>query len=152
MLRKVIQDTREKQPWKFSKNKEWCGGTVVKKLDEGDYSIEGMEDRIIIERKRSTSELVHNFTEKRFWRELERLNLVEYPFLIAEFSLVDLHQFPVNSGIPSYLWPRIRLGAGFAIKKFNEMVEDYKISVIFAGNNGKTKAAEILKDFALGKI
>lgn len=43
---KIVIDTREQNPYKFGKIP-----TIVKKLDSGDYSIEGLEHLVIIERK-----------------------------------------------------------------------------------------------------
>ena len=74
---KIIVDTREK----VGKNKhildyfdkqgiEW----ERRKLDYGDYTIEGLEDKIVIERKCSLDELALNFTRgrDRFKREFQR--------------------------------------------------------------------------------
>jgi hypothetical protein len=39
----VIVDTREKAPFAFTGHTNWIGATVRRKLDAGDYSVEGME-------------------------------------------------------------------------------------------------------------
>lgn len=44
----IIVDTREQQPWTFE---EYV--VANKKLDTGDYSIEGLQDFFAIERKRA---------------------------------------------------------------------------------------------------
>ena len=51
----IIIDTREQQPWSFE-------DYVVanKKLDTGDYSIEGLQDVFAIERKKSINEIANN--------------------------------------------------------------------------------------------
>ena len=65
----IIRDTREKPEFGFFyEEDEYCAGTVKAKLDYGDYSIEGLQSRIAIERKESVSEIANNFTEDRFWR------------------------------------------------------------------------------------
>ena len=46
----VIKDTREQEGYYFSKYNT-CAGMVDRKLDTGDYSIEGMEHLICVERK-----------------------------------------------------------------------------------------------------
>jgi len=52
----IICDSREQLPYEFS-GMEWGAGetcvvpTVVRGLAQGDYSIQGLEDRIAIERK-----------------------------------------------------------------------------------------------------
>ena len=85
----VIRDTREhkNKGWYF-KESEFCQGMVEKKLDTGDYSIEGLEDVLCIERKASVSEIAANLVDKRFDRELDRMESFKYRFLILEFSLV----------------------------------------------------------------
>ena len=67
----IIQDTREKKPWTFSATGSVRDVKVVK-LDTGDYSIEGMEDSFMIERKSSVDELFMNLGVqwKRFEREM----------------------------------------------------------------------------------
>ena len=47
-----------------------------KKLNTGDYSIEGMESIFTIERKMSVSEIANNITENRFKDVLDRLDKV----------------------------------------------------------------------------
>ena len=85
----VIKDTRERDGWYF-KESNYCQGMVDKKLDTGDYSVEGLEDVLCIERKGSVSELANNIVDKRFDRELERMRDFKYKFLILEFSINDI--------------------------------------------------------------
>ena len=57
---KVIKDTREQDGYTFESftgRYTSCKGMVVKKLDTGDYSLEGLEDKLCIERKGRVSEL-----------------------------------------------------------------------------------------------
>ena len=59
----IIKDTREKQGYTFQPSKTQyhvCKGMVSRKLDTGDYSLEGLEDKICIERKASVVELANN--------------------------------------------------------------------------------------------
>lgn len=63
-----IQDTREQTPWKFGHQ------TIIQKLEVGDYSVDGIQDKVCVERKRH-EELVNCFcgdNRDRFQRELER--------------------------------------------------------------------------------
>ena len=53
---KVIKDTREQDGYTFESftgRYTSCKGMVVKKLDTGDYSLEGLEDRLCIEKRKS---------------------------------------------------------------------------------------------------
>ncbi len=72
----VIIDSREK---KCAHIKEWFDEHgikyVVRKLDEGDYQIEG-QPGVTVDRKQDLSELSHNLMNKsdhsRFWQEIRR--------------------------------------------------------------------------------
>ena len=66
---KIIIDTREQQPWVFEDYT-----TANEKLDTGDYSIEGMEDLLCIERKHSIGEIANNITEPRFKDVISRMS------------------------------------------------------------------------------
>ena len=47
---KIIKDTREQEGYTFqpsSSRYHKCEGMVVRKLDTGDYSLEGLEDKFI---------------------------------------------------------------------------------------------------------
>lgn len=77
----IIIDTRETWPLEFSPEIR----TVRKKLDEGDYSLVGYEDRISIERK-TLSDLCGSLGKgrERFERELLRLARYEFAAIIIE--------------------------------------------------------------------
>jgi ERCC4-type nuclease len=55
----IIVDTREQKPWSFENYT-----TAIRKLDTGDYSIEGLEHLLCIERKRSVSEIANKIMQK----------------------------------------------------------------------------------------
>ena len=60
----VLVDTREKNPFDFSRFKGWFGGIEKKALPVGDYSVVGLEDVCVVERK-DLSDLVHSSTVDR---------------------------------------------------------------------------------------
>ena len=70
----VIKDTREQEGYYFSKYNT-CAGMIERKLDTGDYSIEGMEEFICIERKGCVEELAVNLGQKKyaFMNEISRM-------------------------------------------------------------------------------
>jgi ERCC4-type nuclease len=74
----ILYDTREQAPWLFLNR---CGFTMTRRnLKTGDYTLEGLEDKISIEKKSSLMELLCNLTvssRPRFVRFLERLS--KYP-------------------------------------------------------------------------
>lgn len=92
---KIIIDTREQHPFEFRPSKE-IEGSVIRKLDIGDYSIEGYEDKIAIERK-SPQDLFKSVGKdhKRFRREIERAKGLDYFAIIIEapFSVIQTKSF-----------------------------------------------------------
>ncbi len=81
----IVIDTREQLPWAFTLP------TVVRGLPVGDYSIEGHETEVAIERK-SLSDLVGSVTfgRARFWRELEKLAAYRLRAVVVEASVGDV--------------------------------------------------------------
>ena len=57
----VLVDTREQNPFNFSRFKGWFAGIEKKALPLGDYSVVGLEDVCVVERK-DLSDLVHSCT------------------------------------------------------------------------------------------
>lgn len=141
----VIRDQQEKNHWWDFPISPWCNGTVVKHLKTGDYTLEGMEDFFTIERKYNTGEFSANVCEKRFERELQRMDQIAQAYLILEFTLEDIETFPHNSGIPSKYWGKLRVSSKFIRKRLFEIMSDYNIQVILAGNRGPEYAEWIFK-------
>ena len=128
---RIIQDTREKEGF------GWAFGNIdviERKLETGDYSIEGMEDRICIERKASPSEIAINvgIDSKRFEKELERMKKFEFKYLVFEFSLSSLLSFPQNSDIPKSKLSQIKLNGRAILKILSEYQKKYGIEIIYA--------------------
>jgi ERCC4-type nuclease len=87
----VVVDSREQRPFKFTRFKNWIADEVVQTLPTGDYSVQGMENLIALERKSMgdlISTLMHN--RERFFRECERLTSFKYKAIIVEASYEDL--------------------------------------------------------------
>ena len=143
----VIRDTREKENngWFFDET-EFCSGTEVIGLHTGDYSIKGLEDLFIIERKASTGEFSHNTIEDRFEKELERLNSIKHAFVILEFNLSDIYLFPNNSGIPRFKWNFIKIKPQFILKRLNEFTLKYpNVKFVFVGAEAKWYVEDLMK-------
>jgi len=85
---RVIVDTREQTPWTF----EDQGLELIRaKLDAGDYSVEGLELRVAIERKSLddwTGTVIRD--RARFYRELERLRAYEFRCVIIEAGVREI--------------------------------------------------------------
>jgi ERCC4-type nuclease len=137
---KIIIDTREQKPWEFPGHT-----TAVQKLDTGDYSVEGLENILCIERKQNTSEFAKNIVEKRYDDWTERMSKFKYKFLLLEFSLSDVYSFPRNSGIPKYLLNKTKISPKFLIKKLIELATIHDIHVLFCeSSNTASKFAETI--------
>jgi ERCC4-type nuclease len=87
----VIIDTREKTPFEFSRHGNWIGGTQVRKLAAGDYSVVGMERLLSLERK-SLTDLITTLMQCRltFFKSCERLAKYRWRALLVEASYEDI--------------------------------------------------------------
>lgn len=83
----VIVDTREQIPFRFSE------GVEVRRaaLAVGDYSLAGLEDQVVIERK-SLGDLLGSITHERerFVRELRQLRAFRFAGLVIEGTWADI--------------------------------------------------------------
>lgn len=153
---KIIRDTREKEGkgWSFA----FYDCEVVKsKLDTGDYSLEGLENSLCIERKRSSGEIAGNLTKAKkpaFFNELDRMKDFDNAYFICEFPLNILMEFPVNSGIPQSQWYRknkngrrvrqIRMSGKFIYSILKSKSEECGFDLIFC--NGPDDAEQVCFD------
>jgi ERCC4-type nuclease len=138
----IIVDTREQQPWEFEHH-----SVAHKKLDTGDYSIEGLEELLGIERKKSVSEFANNITESRFKDVVMRMSQLKYSFLLLEFDLNDILIYPIGSTVPKKMWDKIKISPAFILKHILELQLSHNIKVVFCGDssNAKKMAEHILK-------
>lgn len=144
----ILIDTREKNPLDFSMHgieQEMCV------LKTGDYTVKGMEDKIVIERKASTAELQSCIGKhrKRFNKELARMKDIPYKYIVCEFPFEYIERFPINSGIPKYLWKKIRVGKDQLLKGIEKMENEYNVVFCFCDGReaAQDKILEIIYDF-----
>jgi ERCC4-type nuclease len=131
----VIKDTREQEGYHFSKYDK-CEGMIERKLDTGDYSIEGLEEKICVERKASPEELATNLGQKKhaFMNEIERMKPFRHKFILLEFSLQDLVDFPEGSRIPESQKAKVKISGKYMLKMLMEFQIKDNIHVVFCGN------------------
>ena len=148
----IIRDTREKEGYTFETSNtryHTCKGMIDRKLDTGDYSIEGLEDRLCIERKPSVVELAGNVghDRQRFLNEIERMKEFPHKYIILEFSLSDLMMFPEGSSILEKDWGKVKVTNTFMLKTLMEFQIFDDIHVIFCDSkkNAKWAVLSILK-------
>lgn len=144
----VIRDTREKPAFGWSWAEDaWCAGTIISKVDTGDYTIEGLEDYVCIERKQSIDEFAHNCIEKRWKDCMKRMSEVKFPFLLFEFDWYDVDHYPRTAKVPARVRKKLRIPAKYIRKVIHTAREDYNIHVIACGDSYKAEqvAYRILK-------
>lgn len=130
----IIQDSREQHPLNISFFTSSC--LIERKLDTGDYTIEGLEDKLFIDRKATTAELAMNIGSDwvRFKAELERTRSFKYKYILCEFPEEYLSEFPKYSTIPKYKWKYLRVKSGFLKKQINYIADEYEILFVFCQN------------------
>jgi len=87
---KIIIDSRETRPLAFRASGT-LEGTEIRKLDVGDYSIAGFEDKIAVERK-DPNDLFGTLgkSHNRFKRELERAKSLDYFAIVVDCSFSNI--------------------------------------------------------------
>lgn len=124
----IVRDTREQdgKGWYFRASAN-CHGMKVQKLDFGDYSIKGLEEKICIERK-TIGDLWGTLGDqknyKRFIREWERAKDTKIKYLIIEGNIADIDR--------GYRWSRVPANNIHA--KLVSLQVKHNVHVIFAGS------------------
>ena len=90
----IIKDTREQQGYSFANIKP-KPEIINEGLKSGDYSIQGMEDEVAIERK-SKADAFQSFgrNRKRFERELVRLSKMSFAAVVIEADWAEVLNNP----------------------------------------------------------
>lgn len=115
----IVIDTREQTPWTFTLP------TIVRGLPAGDYSVEGHEHAVAVERK-SLADFVASVTRERerFWRELERLQAYSFAAVIVETGPLEI----LVGAYRSQAHPRSVWASVLAI------THDFGVPVLLAGD------------------
>lgn len=87
----ILVDTREQNPFDFSRFEGWFAGIEMRALKLGDYSIAGLEDHCVVERK-DLADLVHSFTTERtvFVNRLRWMSRCPHRLLVITAALSEL--------------------------------------------------------------
>jgi ERCC4-type nuclease len=99
----VLVDTREQNPFDFSRFTGWFTGGEKRALELGDYTISGLEDICVVERK-DLADLVHSLTVERptFVNRLRRMSLHPHRLLVITTSLSQIKSpYPHSSASPN---------------------------------------------------
>jgi len=114
----VIVDSREQQPFEFlPDHRNWIGGERRLALKTGDYSIEGMESLLSLERKNLADIVACTVTyRKRFLASCARLARFRWKAILIEASLEDIKSGFEQFDIPSEVHPNAVTGTLDAIE------------------------------------
>jgi len=146
----VIIDSREQRSWFFEGITKEVKGvthkievpTMVRGLKTGDYSIDGYEDKICVERK-SVQDLIGTITRgrDRFQNELERMQAMDFSAVIVEgtwektlkqcFSTTRMNPVSLDSSMTAFMMRFPRTHWMFRPGRFAAMKTAYKIFDIY---------------------
>jgi ERCC4-type nuclease len=114
----VLVDTREQLPWSLhARHPNWIGGEYRATLKTGDYSIQGMENVLTIERKGFNDLLVCMAGQReRFLQCCERLAEFRWKAIFIEATYEDLKTSYAWFGFPTELHPNSVCGTLDAIE------------------------------------
>jgi len=142
----LIIDSREKQPWCFDTD-EAFEEVRHEKLDGGDYSIDGMQHIITIERKATVDELYMNFTKdkKRIAAEFERLKDHRFKIVVVEESCEDVmnpNKYYVNKKKINRRSPKMPVAV--VTSNLTKLLLEHDVHIIFGGMRAQAMARGIL--------
>jgi ERCC4-type nuclease len=87
----VLIDSREKSPFDFTRFPKWIAEERRQKLYAGDYSVQGMEDLLVLERKTLTDLITTLMQQRnRFFKLCEKLAQYRWRALFVEASYEDI--------------------------------------------------------------
>lgn len=139
----IVQDSRERLPFSFLS----AGADItveVGKLEVGDYSLRGLQNKIAVERK-SLADLVQSISRERerFFKELTRAQGLESFCIVVESSWMDLSEGKYRSN----------MDAGAAAASVVSIMSRMHIPVFFAGSRELAElfTASFLRQFLKGK-
>jgi len=118
----IIIDTREQEPYSFDSR---LAVTVRRALPAGDYSLDGFESVVAVERKTLddfVATVIHS--RARFCEELRKLAGYRSACVVVEAGLLDLLQKRYRGGAH----PNAVLGSALSL------ILDYRVPVFFCSN------------------
>jgi ERCC4-type nuclease len=99
----AIVDTREQNPLSFRRFKGWFARIEHRALPLGDYSVAGMEDSCVVERK-DLADLIQSFTTNRsvFISRLRRMADLPHSLLVVTAPLSEIKsEYPYRAANPN---------------------------------------------------
>jgi ERCC4-type nuclease len=99
----AIIDTREQNPLSFRRFRGWFADIEERALPLGDYSVSGMENSCVVERK-DLGDLICSFTSNRsvFINRLRRMSDRPHSLLVITTSLTEIKsEYPYRAANPN---------------------------------------------------
>ena len=99
----AIIDTREQNPLSFRRFRGWFADIEERALPLGDYSVSGMENSCVVERK-DLADLISSFTTNRtvFINRLRRMSDLPHSLLVVTASLTEIKsEYPYRAANPN---------------------------------------------------
>jgi len=114
----VLVDTREQEPFPlYANHRNWIGGEKRVALKTGDYTVEGMESLLSLERKNLADLVACTVTyRQRFLAACSRLARFRWKAILIEATLEDLKGGFESFDIPSQVHPNAVCGTLDAIE------------------------------------
>jgi ERCC4-type nuclease len=127
----IIIDTREQTPYELVEAKK-------SKLKTGDYTVDGFEDVMAVERK-SYSDLYKCLTSDlgRFKKQLKRLGKMRHSALLVDST--------VSSLLLGSVW--CNLPGDVALRRLLRLSVKYGVPVMFVDDNGKLVTRNLLYEW-----
>lgn len=128
----ILVDSHEQKPFDFKRFPNWIETVKTKHLDVGDYTVEGMEDLLALERK-SLPDLIGTVIQRRnrFISLCEELSRYRWRAIIVEATYKDIKSDYGKLGLETRAHPNAVSGSLDAAEvRFN-------IPVIYASRNKK---------------
>ena len=113
-----------------------CAGMKTSTLHTGDYTLEGFDDVVCVERKASTAEIAMNLGRKKkaFQAEMERMKDYAFAFIICEFDMEDILRYPKGSSVPKRAQSNVKVTGKYLLKSLLEFQIWYDTKILFCGN------------------
>ena len=99
----AVVDTREQNPLSFRRFKGWFSSIEHRALPLGDYSVAGMEDSCVVERK-DLADLISSFSDQRgvFVARLRRMSVLPHSLLVITAPLSQIKsEYPYRRCSPN---------------------------------------------------
>lgn len=134
----LVVDTREQNPFDFSRFQGWFSGIERRALTLGDYSIAGLEDICVVERK-NLPDLVRSFTVERkvFVDRLRQMSGYPHRLLVITAALSQIKSpYPYSAAKPNQIMQSVMavlagLQVPFLCTETHELGEELLASYLY---------------------